>query len=348
MASVELNKKDILKNHGGVAINNFKDIIDSLDSSDEIELVKLSPYYSPNNMPAFIKKTDAFSILSLNVQCLNAKLPGIKIMLEIFTQQGIRFPVLCFQETWLDELSDTEYNRFNSLDGYTLLTVPRRCSPHGGLAIYYDNCFDAKIIELSKSEVWEGMFVRITNINQKEKAVVGNIYRVPKNQNSTERLDTFINELPPFLDRLNKPKQEVYLAGDYNINLLKINEESRYADFFDTMATHSFFPHITLPTRLASKSSTLIDNIFSKVSPSMINSKSGIIVTALSDHFPVFITSDRISSRSRKPPSHVQMRVNNQEAKQNMLTELTNMDISINCKSFLTIKRPDVCILYLF
>ena len=171
------------------------------------------------------------------------------------------------------------------------------------------------------------MFVRIKNINQKEKAIIGNIYRVPKSQNSTERLDTFINELPPFLERLNRPKQEVYLAGDYNINLLKINDENRYADFFDTMTTHSFFPQITLPTRLATNSSSLIDNIFSKVSPSMINSKSGIIVTALSDHFPVFITSDRISSRSKKPPSHVQMRVNNQETKQNMLTELMNMDI---------------------
>ena len=188
MANVELSPKDILKNHGGWAINNFKDIIESLENDEEIEMVKISPYYSPNNMPVFLKKKDAFSILSLNVQSLNAKLAGIKVMIDIFSQQGVRFPVLCFQETWLDELDEADYNRFNSLDGYTLLSLPRRCSPHGGLAIYYDNNMKAEIIEKSKSEVWEGMFIRLTSDHgrRKEKVIVGNIYRVPKNQNAAQ------------------------------------------------------------------------------------------------------------------------------------------------------------------
>ena len=76
---------------------------------------------------------------------------------------------------------------------------------------------------------------------EKKKKIVGNIYRVPIAQNSLERLDTFIAELPIFLEKLNKTKQDVLLAADYNINLLKIHDEKRYADFFDTMVSHSFF-----------------------------------------------------------------------------------------------------------
>merc|ERR1712025_1361877 len=114
------------------------------------------------------------------------------------------------------------------------------------------------------------MFVRIANSNQKIKIIVGNIYRVPKNQHVPLK---------------------VFLAGGFNIDLLKIHDEKRYADFLDTIISHSFFPQIALPTRIGTTSSSLIDIIFSKVSPSVLNSKSGIIVTALSDHFPTFITS---------------------------------------------------------
>ena len=60
MANVELKPNDILKNHGGMAVNNLKDIIESLENDEEIELVKLSPYYSPNDMPVFIKKKRLF------------------------------------------------------------------------------------------------------------------------------------------------------------------------------------------------------------------------------------------------------------------------------------------------
>ena len=59
----------------------------------------------------------------------------------------------------------------------------------------------------------------------------------------------------------------------------------------------------------------------------MLNSKSGIIVTALSDHFPVFVSSESITTRSQRPPKYVKKIVNNQEAKQKMLNELIDIDI---------------------
>ena len=93
------------------------------------------------------------------------------------------------------------------------------------------------------------------------------------------------------------------------------------------MISQSFFPKITLPTRLGTQSSTLIDNIFSKVSPTMLDSKSGIIVSALSDHFPVFISTDRMNSCSIKPPNYVKIRVNSIDSKQKLLNELIDIDI---------------------
>ena len=53
------------------------------------------------------------------------------------------------------------------------------------------------------------------------------------------------------------------LSGDFNINLLKLNEKQVYANYFDMLTTNSLLPNITHPTRITRTSATLIDNIFS-------------------------------------------------------------------------------------
>ncbi len=54
---------------------------------------------------------------------------------------------------------------------------------------------------------------------------------------------------------------KVINAGDFNIDLLKIADKEVLAEYFDMLTSHSFFPKITLPTRLSNKHGTLIDNI---------------------------------------------------------------------------------------
>ena len=50
---------------------------------------------------------------------------------------------------------------------------------------------------------------------------------------------------------LQKSKSEIIIAGDYNIDLLKINEKPIICEYFDTIVSHGFFPKITMPTRLS-------------------------------------------------------------------------------------------------
>ena len=49
------------------------------------------------------------------------------------------------------------------------------------------------------------------------------------------------------------------MCGDYNINLLLINENINCSRFFECILRSGYVPSITLPTRL-SDNSTLIDN----------------------------------------------------------------------------------------
>ena len=76
--------------------------------------------------------------------------------------------------------------------------------------------------------------------------------------------------------------------GDYNINLLNVDSHSLTADFNDTMHSSGLVPLITRPTRVTENSATLIDNIFTNKVVSYDESVYGILVTDISDHYPIF------------------------------------------------------------
>ena len=83
-----------------------------------------------------------------------------------------------------------------------------------------------------------------------------------------------------------KEQKQVFLLGDFNINLLNYNDHQPTNDFLDSLASNSFIPYILHPTRITSHSKTLIDNIFSNyISHEII---SGNITATISDHLPNF------------------------------------------------------------
>ena len=70
------------------------------------------------------------------------------------------------------------------------------------------------------------------------------------------------------------------------------------------MCTNSFFPKITLPTRCASRSCTLIDNMFCKV-PQKDNLKnavsSAVLLSRISDHFPCVVNFQNLEMCPLRP-----------------------------------------------
>ena len=92
-----------------------------------------------------------------------------------------------------------------------------------------------------------------------KKIVIGNIYRPPYNLRNT--LNTFMGEFNATLLENNANSQNTYLCGDYNIDLLKVNNTQFNNDYFHNILSAGYIPKVTLPTRL-SESSTLIDNVF--------------------------------------------------------------------------------------
>ena len=97
---------------------------------------------------------------------------------------------------------------------------------------------------------------------------------------------TNIQNLNQILEILSKEHKQVFLLGDFNINLLNYNDHQPTNDFLESLASNSFIPYMLHPTRITSHSKTLIDNIFSNyISHEIV---SGNITATISDHLPQF------------------------------------------------------------
>ena len=121
-------------------------------------------------------------------------------------------------------------------------------------------------------------------LNQKCKnVIIGCIYRHPQYDN----LDDFGSYMKNLFLKLNKENKGVYICGDFNINLLKYDDEIVAQDFFNLMNSNVYLPQINLPTRITDTTMTLIDNIFTNTMN--YNSFSINILIQIAEHLSQFL-----------------------------------------------------------
>ena len=79
-----------------------------------------------------------------------------------------------------------------------------------------------------------------------------------------------------------------YLLGDFNINLLGVNNSDIPGEFLDIIYSSFFKPLISKPTRITTNTATLIDNIFTNVFDDKAAYINGLLCAGISDHIPIF------------------------------------------------------------
>ena len=88
-----------------------------------------------------------------------------------------------------------------------------------------------------------------------------------------------------------KENKEIYVCGDFNIDLIKMDEIINYKKFYGLMSSYRLLPQILHPTREIANSATIIDNIFTNNISNSIQSRN--ILTDFSDHYSQFIVVNR-------------------------------------------------------
>ena len=81
----------------------------------------------------------------------------------------------------------------------------------------------------------------------------------------------------------------IALLGDLNANLIHYDLDRDVSDFLDLMYSNTLLPQITTPSRITSKSGTLIDNILVNVYDPTFLSRN--LTVSLSDLAQFLITS---------------------------------------------------------
>ena len=96
------------------------------------------------------------------------------------------------------------------------------------------------------------------------------------------------NYLHQLMAKMAGNKINIFLLGDFNIDLMTNDIDANTSTFLDLLTSNLFIPHIIHPTRVTPNSKTLIDNIFSN-SPNFSEGISGNITLSISDHLAQFL-----------------------------------------------------------
>ena len=269
-----------------IAIRSFFNDLNEVNHSkylDEDETLPINcKYYGVDSLLPKICHNKYFSLFHMNIASLGLHKDELEILLNIV---DARFNVIGLTETKIikDMVPIYDYN----IPGYNFFHTPTE-STKGGAALYIDNSYVCRTRNdldslVYVSEKLESVFVEIIKKDGKN-IIIGCIYRHP----SMGIEDFNTNYLNNVLNKISTENKNIFLCGDFNIDLMKTGDDVNIDNFMELITSNLLVPHVILPTRITSHSKTLIDNIFSNMT-NFNQGISGNFTTSISDHFPQFL-----------------------------------------------------------
>ncbi len=236
-------------------------------------------YYTNDQYNQKIKAVDNLSIIHFNSRSLYENFSHIREYLHQFSQP---FNIIAISETWITADKGMDFE----MEGYELRYMNRKNKGGGGVAIYVDRNLKFRVLS-DMTAVVDNVLecISIEIIKEKSKnVIISCIYRAPGSN-----IEIFKDWMEETFSC--KSTKEIFICGDFNINLLHTKEHKMTEEFINAMYSMALYPKIMRPTRITSHCATLIDNIFTNnIEDSII---SGILINDISDHLPVFTIYDR-------------------------------------------------------
>ena len=180
-------------------------------------------------------KSKSFSIFHHNVCSLSKNFDQLHALL---TELDIDFDFIGITESLI---SKTNFSPTNiALANYATEQTPTE-SNGGGAFLYINRKHSYKIqkdLKLYKPHKIESVFVEVI-MPKRTNIIVGCIYRHPDNNID----DCNTNYLKPLLQKLSEESSKnIFLLGDFNIDLLKFSSCSSVCNFLDELSSSCFMP----------------------------------------------------------------------------------------------------------
>ena len=220
-------------------------------------------------------------MLHINIASLGKHIDELRSLLNILNYP---FDIIGITET---RLYDECYTTNIDLEGYNFRHTPTE-TQCGGAGLYIKSCYDFEVhkkLSQCNHDISESIFIEL-KIEGRKNLLIGCIYR------HHTPISSFVNSfLNNALETISKQSNKICaLMGDFNVDLLKYDTHSDTGNFYDLLSSHNFRPLILQPTRVTSKTSSLIDNIF--INDVSCHSVGGNITSAISDHYFQFSQVD--------------------------------------------------------
>ena len=228
------------------------------------------------------------NILSLNIGTLLTKVETLRENIDLYS----KFDVLLLNETNCitknlpNGISDVALPGFHN----PILQDPLRTSGKGGgLAIYVNKhvCDDEDDIvsfePYNEPENFSGefQFIKLKECKGHRKTIVlVNVYRSPSNK--PEKFNDYFNLILQKLDTNRYANKNIYIAGDFNQDLIQHDDNSDCQNLINNAHNHGFIQIVARPTRLTDHSATLIDHVYTNNIDSVLSCN--ILTLDVSDH----------------------------------------------------------------
>ena len=245
----------------------------------------ISHYYTENefnNIPTLKNKLTFFNT---NIRSIPKNFDKLKYFLF---ELNHNFSIISISETWLKQYNKDNYN----LNGYSHVSKIRPKKSGGGTSIFVRSDINFKIkenISVDLSGV-DSIAIEIhkDELNSTKNVIVLALYR-PPNVNAAQ----FNIKLTDTMQTLHEQNKHVFLMGDFNIDITEamLSTNRTVNDFHNLFLSYHFYNLINKPTRVSENKSSIIDNIYTNVSKTLVN---GIFKTDFSDHYSIFCVTDLV------------------------------------------------------
>jgi exonuclease III len=254
----------------------------------------------------------------LNIRYLQNKMDEIPYILS---KANDKFHMFCIAETHLDK--ELEYPEL-AVSGYERINKPPTKSLETGLLLYYTPNLHVKQLDSYENLGVECIWIEITF--KKSKPIrVGFLYRNP-----AENADWY-KRFGSMMEAVSHDGNEIMLFGDLNIDVLK-----SHTTWKKTYQQFNLVQTIKRPTRLAKKTETLIDHIYTTDKANVIEATSSHF--GPSDHNAICATWSKKNIKIPKV-GHTIIQIRNMKKfdANNFLTDLHRSNLSSNTQSQMTL-----------
>ena len=204
-------------------INNLQ-ITNNTEEEDEVP--ELNCNYVDIDSFKYKSNRNNLALFHLNIASLSKHKEELETILQMI---DLKFDIIGLTETKLK--SNVEPTININIEGYRCFSTSTEAEK-GGALIYIADHYNTKPLKsldkiMYKPKQLESVFIEICNKNKKN-IIIGCIYRHPS-MDLNEFNEDYFN---PLMEKMSIETKSIYLLGDFNIDLMKIDTDPSTTDFF--------------------------------------------------------------------------------------------------------------------